>query len=330
MKSVVKFFALFFLITSIFGCATTVDVNVERPAELNLNGAASISIIPFSYKKNFHSFFWNNETEKLARYTTEELEKKIVSSKYLTLVDSKETFHALKHNLELPCDVYIQGQIEDYHERIIENDHKVKTKDSDGNEITKIEKEFQLKVRFSIFYEIIDGKTKETIYSTTEHYEKTSSDYSSPRDLPYASTLAKNSINSYSTKLMKKIAPYTVHRNISMMKDKSKNPNMKYANELVKNGQINLAKEEYLKVYKQTGLLEAGYNAARLMEAQGNYEEAEALMSEIFYISNNKKASRALNDIRYEIRAARKLQTQMEQREEREKEAIIPDELNEK
>ena len=52
---------------------------------------------------------------------------------------------------------------------------------------------------FFISYEIIDTANKETIYSTTEHYEKTSSDYSSPRDLPYASTLAKNSINSYST-----------------------------------------------------------------------------------------------------------------------------------
>ena len=101
------------------------------------------------------------------------------------------------------------------------------------------------------------------------------------------------------------------------MKDKSKNPNMKYANELVKNGQINLAKEEYLKIYNQTGQIEAGYNAARLMEAQGNYEEAEALMSEIFYISNNKKASRALNDIRYEIRAARKLENQIKAQEER-------------
>ena len=39
------------------------------------------------------------------------------------------------------------------------------------------------------------------------------------------------------------------------------------ANEFIKNGQINLAKEEYLKVYKQTGVLEAGFNAARLMKS---------------------------------------------------------------
>ncbi|MBO5481828.1 MAG: hypothetical protein J5978_00655 [Spirochaetaceae bacterium] len=133
---------------------------------------------------------------------------------------------------------------------------------------------------------------------------------------------------------MKKIAPYTVHREISMMKDKSKNTNMKLAKEFIKNGQINLAKEEYLKVYKQTGLLEAGFNAARLMEAQGNYEEAEKIMFEIYQNSANKKVYSALNDIRYEIRTAKKLQAQMEQREERENaEAVsetIPEELKEK
>ena len=159
-------------------------------------------------------------------------------------------------------------------------------------------------------------------------------EYKNPRDIPSASSLAKSSISSYSSKLMKKIAPYTVHREISMMKDKSKNTNMKLAKEFIKNGQINLAKEEYLKVYKQTGLLEAGFNAARLMEVQGNYEEAEKIMFEIYQNSANKKVYSALNDIRYEIRAAKKLQAQMEQREERENaEAVsetIPEELKEK
>ena len=187
---------------------------------------------------------------------------------------------------------------------------------------------------FFISYEIIDTANKEIIYSTTENYEKSSSEYKDPRDLPSASSLAKSSISSYSSKLMKKIAPYTVHREISMMKDKSKNTNMKLANEFVKNGQINLAKEEYLEVYKQTGLLEAGYNAARLMEAQGNYEEAEKIMFEIYQKTANKKVYNALNDIRYEIRAAKKLQAQMEQRAERENaEAVsetIPEELKEK
>ena len=187
---------------------------------------------------------------------------------------------------------------------------------------------------FFISYEIFDAKTREIIYSTTENYEKSSSEYKDPRDLPSASSLAKSSISSYSSKLMKKIAPYTVHRNISMMKDKSKNTNMKLANEFVKDGQINIAKEEYLEVYKQTGLLEAGYNAARLLEAQGNYEEAEKIMFEIYYLSGNKKASNALNDIRYEIKAAKKMQAQLEQREERENaEAVsetIPEELKEK
>ena len=65
------------------------------------------------------------------------------------------------------------------------------------------------------------------------------------------------------------------------------------------------------------------------MEAQGNYEDAEKIMFEIYQKTANKKVYSALNDIRYEIRAAKKLQAQMEQREEREKKAIIPDELNE-
>ena len=133
---------------------------------------------------------------------------------------------------------------------------------------------------------------------------------------------------------MKKIAPHTVHREIPMIKDKSKNTNMKLANEFIKNGQINIAKEEYLKIYNQTGLLEAGFNAARLMKAQGNYEEAEKIMLGLYQTTANKKVYNALNDILYEIRAAKKMQAQLEQREERQNadavSGTIPDELKEK
>ena len=334
MKSVVRFFALLLLATSISGCATTVGVNVERPAELDLNGATSISIIPFTYERSSRSFRRDKKIEELAIYTTSELEKKILYSEYLTLVDSKDLAYTLRHNLEPACDVYIKGHIKDYQERILEDKRKVISKDSDGNEITKYVTDYKLKIKFSIYYKIIDAETREIIYSTTENYEKSSSEYKDPRDLPSASSLAKSSITSYSSKLMKKIAPYTVHREISMMKDKSKNTNMKLANEFVKDGQINIAKEEYLKVYNQTGLLEAGYNAARLLEAQGNYEEAEKIMFEIYQKTANKKAFNTLNDIRYEIRAAKKLQAQLEQREERQNaDAVlgtIPDELKEK
>ena len=64
------------------------------------------------------------------------------------------------------------------------------------------------------------------------------------------------------------------------------------------------------------------------------HEEAEKIMFEIYQNTANKKVYSALIDIRYEIRAAKKLQAQMEQREERENaetvSETIPEELKEK
>ena len=59
--------------------------------------------------------------------------------------------------------------------------------------------------------------------------------------------------------------------------------NLKQANEYAKNGNLQGAKETFLEVYEDTGLYEAGYNAAILMQALEEYYDAEQLIMQTNY-----------------------------------------------
>ena len=87
---------------------------------------------------------------------------------------------------------------------------------------------------------------------------------------------------------------------------------MKYADETVKAGSVEYAKNLFLDLYEKRGYMEAGYNAAILLEAMGELEEARDLMQEVLDIFRDSRAARALEDIKAEIDSANKLQYQNE------------------
>ena len=82
-----------------------------------------------------------------------------------------------------------------------------------------------------------------------------------------------------------------------------------------KKGAIEESRQMFESVYDSTGLLEAGYNAAAILEAQGKYEKAKALAEELVHKTGNKKAIRLLDDINYEIKMSEKLRKQNEARD---------------
>jgi len=89
--------------------------------------------------------------------------------------------------------------------------------------------------------------------------------------------------------------------------------------EFVKEGNLSAALEKYLSVYNELGLFEAGYNAARIMEAQGKYTEAEKLMLEVYNKTGEKKARNAIKEIQREIKDDQIFKEQQEKRNSQEK-----------
>ena len=114
--------------------------------------------------------------------------------------------------------------------------------------------------------------------------------------------------------------PYTTTKSISLLKNKSKESEVKEAMntayQLAKQGLYPLAQTAFMNVYQQEGLFEAGYNAARLLEATKELEAAEQLMGQLFFTTNNKKAEKALQEIQREIRYAQRLYYQQQARKQ--------------
>ena len=82
---------------------------------------------------------------------------------------------------------------------------------------------------------------------------------------------------------------------------------MEYADKLVKDGNLTLAYNEFIEVYENTNMFEAGYNAACILEAQEKYEVAQDFLLDLYNRTGNTKALELLKDVRYEIRQRDKL-----------------------
>lgn len=113
-------------------CATSVDYTVIRPADLDLNGANSISVLPFKpsrradihikppkrgEKKDIFDYFYSylelkSEEAEVIDYINHQLVSGLSKSKYLNLVDSKEVESALRRGTANQIvDVYLTGEI---------------------------------------------------------------------------------------------------------------------------------------------------------------------------------------------------------------------------
>ena len=87
---------------------------------------------------------------------------------------------------------------------------------------------------------------------------------------------------------------------------------MELANEYAKSGNLQGAKETFLEVYEDTGLYEAGYNAAILMQALEEYYDAEQLMQQIVDKTYEKQAVKALSEIKREMKAQERVSEQLD------------------
>lgn len=338
---------------SFVSCATSVKVDVVRPAELDLNGANSIAILPFrpslyhghyeprrGHRLSILDFFFgfndvNPEEQHAISLLKAEIEEGLMGSKYLKLISSSAVESAIRNSKDVPADVYLTGEVIDFSvmDKKIENQRKVTvdhSKDRDFDDGTEreaesakeeayvIEVEFKRYVTMEFRYQIVDSKTNEIISFKTVEISDNSFAEKNPRELPSPYSIIKDEIQYSARKILKEIQPYTVTKYLELMSYSSKNIDMKYADELADRGYVQEAFEKFREIYDNQMIYEAGYNAAMLLEALGQLEEAEALMEEVSKKADSKVAKRALKslyDIRNEIKQAAKLDKQNQDRE---------------
>lgn len=291
-------------------CATSIRFPVERPAEIDSKGATSIAILPFS-TGNMSRFYYNHSSDAkvIANYIQEEFQKRILRSGYFTLVSAQGLLK--QSSTASACDLYIHGNMYNFSNEI----EKILLKSEDNKKKQYL---YKRKVTLSVKYEVVYSRTNEILYSTTQHIEEESSEYVTPREVPSFFSLISSDLSGRINTIAKKLMPYTTTRHLSLLKTKTKEPEIKEAlataHKLTKQGLYPLAQSAFMTLYEQQGIFEAGYNAALLLEATGQLQKAEELMSQIFVATNNKKAEKALKAIQKEIRYAQRLHYQKQAR----------------
>ena len=305
-------------------CATTVSVKKIQPANFDIKDAKSIAILPFetsepsslNFSDNINLFLGIldaivsydsaiNEQKYIASYLEDRIADGIIESNHFQLIDGRAVKSALSKGLPSPADIYIVGYIHNF-ESDIDKDYE---KDEEDGEV---EVSYQREVSYNISYQVINAKNHTVLGNDQEYISGYSSSASQLYNLESAFDITKYKLDSLARRIIYNIQPHTVSMSYTLLKDKSDILEMELANEYAKNGNLQGAKETFLEVYEETGLFEAGYNAAILMQALEEYYDAERLMQELVDRTYDKQAVKALSSIKKEMKAKAKVSEQLD------------------
>ncbi|MCR4954112.1 MAG: hypothetical protein K6A43_08555 [Treponema sp.] len=307
-----KHFVIPFCLLSILlsSCASTIKVDFTHPAEMNLIGS-SVSVLPFSTSSG------SSSERSCFEALNSRLKKEIVQSGYLTLIETDSRYFDSTQKIVPDYSITWEGS------RFDVNDYTRTSewKDSKGN--YHRDYTYVREVTFDFHCKIVDNKSHAVIGYKDFSYKPrdTSSESSSELDSSY--DICNGSITKAVNEVVKVIQPYTERKKLKLLSNS--NSAMKTANTMVKSGLIYEGGSEYYKTYQQENIFEAGYNAALLLEALGKYDSSESLMEEVAARSKDKKAFKALFDIRKEKELNQQFQNQVNPQEKNElKEGINP------
>ena len=295
-------------------CATSLTFNVERPSDLDLNGAKAVSVLPFqtwaysdTYMFGLISFDMSDKgpAENIARNLTYKMQEALLDSKYLDVVSSKAVERAMYFGDKNPCDVYLTGTLSNFRNEV----KKVAHEQDDGT----IKYGYKRYVSGKISYQIIDAKTQKIFAIRYLPLENSTYEYNSERQLPSAEEIVEPDLDRMVSQIMREIHPYTITKSVQLMKDPEKSPEMITATKAAKNGNYSQAENLFKDIYDRTGSVESGFNASRCMMAQGKLDESYALMMEIGRrYPGSKKVSVAISDLERELEYARHLSKQLD------------------
>lgn len=326
--SVLVAVAMIFLFAS---CETSVPVNVTRPADLDITAAERIAVLPFLTTRmmNYTSydtdpvatfdFYWREKDSFLAwqlgdgenkfvTKLTSSLERALINSRYLTVVDAITVEDAYRRGRQPPIDWYVTGGISELTSEVEKIEKEVERKDKEGNKYKVKVPYYRETVDFSLVYQVVDVNTHQVLANTEWSYKVTSDDERDKKDLPIPGELAETKIKDFVTRVMREFEPYEESYSLTLLKHDDRA--MKDAEKLARKGKLAQAKTSYLQIYRSTKYFEAAYNAGLVSQAMGNMKEAYKIFADLYKETGDSRAAKAANSAAAEIRSSEKLNNQ--------------------
>lgn len=269
---------IFIMMTS---CAAVVEFQLEHPPLVDMRNINKITVIPLE---------WNaaGDHAYLASEATKALSVGIKKAGMYTYVDPSVLKDADPSRYWEYVDVYVTGGIRNvasydrYETRIETYDDKTERKEYVVRTVTVDIAYTYIRAIDSAILGVFHKAERESVsFDNTDRSSNWFVNFLlaivAPRGTPSAK-IARSAIKKFSNGMNREIIPWTTVEKRRVEEHTRKDPAFKEAQRLVKRKKYFEALVLYKNIYENTGSIVAGYNAALLLEANGQFGDALALL----------------------------------------------------
>lgn len=340
MRYVKIYFIFFIFLLFLAGCATGIRIKVLKPAEINMSGARKLAIFSVDVPKlGGHSdlgdlwkdtllrvqkkpFAKTSVEYKIAEYATDNLISSLVNTDYFEIISPTDVERSIEFYENDDIDPIMLGQllgaeaiiiseITDLEEDV-ESFTVIETvMDKDTKEEYEIEVPWMRKIVYLRFTYWVISTATDTLIATKSFHRNTKDEVEAGplgADFKSSEQMYRQIINGILPGVAMQLAPYEVWEARYMMKDKTKDPRMKEADNLVKGGIYEKALDLFLEIWYDNQNPAAGVNAAIMHEALGDVDSALEVIEAVLDVSADKK-------VMYEYKRLQKVKEDLEELE---------------
>jgi len=315
------------LLVFVFGCSTSIPVTVTKPAEINMSGNRVIAVLDFRYPEKDKTITGKDllqwaiskltgidlskemsVEQKVADHTTSQVIMTLLNTGYFQLVSPQEVAYAMQGGISssttavdigkaVKAQAIVNGELYLLEAKDQEWMDERKITDSDtGEEQTVYVPMIKRTVWVGMTYQVVNTATGNVVASRSfQTQASTDRELEDKRDLPDVEDMYKRLVDQFMPQMAKQLAPYQVREHRTLMRDKTKDPRMEQADELVKGKVYDSALEIFLNVWQGNRNVAAGHNAAILYEVTGQLDAAIEQMKIVVDATADNRAMREYN-----------------------------------
>jgi hypothetical protein len=299
---------------------------VTKPAEINMSGNRVIAVLDFRAPedtsisgKDLLRWAISKLTglnisgelsveERVAEYTTSQVIMTLINTGYFQLVSPQEVAQTMQGGISssttavdigkaVKAQAIVNGELyllDTKDEQWL--DERTVTDASTGQEEKITVPMIRRDAWVGLSYQVVNTATGNIVASRAfEDHMYRERELEDKWDLPDAEDMYEELIDGFMPGIAKQLAPYQVREVRVLMRDKTKDPRLEQADQLVKGGVYDSALEIFLEVWQQGGNVAAGFNAAILYEVTGQLDAAISQMKSVVDRTADKKAMREYN-----------------------------------
>ncbi len=315
MKKLLPLIASIFAAAAVLvSCATTVPVQVTKPAEVNMAKYKKLLVQDFRYPREY----WYDDAERVSRYASSKLVEDLTATGYFEVSNARDIANwsdlsPVELGKRTGASALFVPEILQFARTHNYETREIKNKNEDTGEVTTSYVSYILVTdTVDVSYRVVDTATG-SVYVTRTFKEKDTREVKDEdyRTIPSQTDNGQAMLNTIIQKITRQLAPYTVTEARYMISDKTKSDDMKEADALVKKAQYDAAYSKFLGIWEATKNPAAGGNAALLLEILGRLDEAVVLMEKVSAETGDKVVNTRLAELRKMKKDQELLQQQM-------------------